>query len=185
MGISQAVFGIYQTAANALVIQHCWSLNGGVPERISGHQKFKECRNVWGATWSRIRYAEVKTYWSAPVSYSDHSYVSHLAQAVPLIIKGRKHKTATPTGTAHLKQNTTNCCHTALDNIDCLVMTERKILFLGCSVLERVEKLPYSTLLSVKGTKMLSLNNISTFVVMNIDFLWFLFHLNIIASRQE
>lgn len=76
--------------------------------------------DVWG-----------KMYWSTLVSYSDQSYVSHPTQAVPLIIKRRRNKAATPTCTEHLIENTTNCCHSALDNIDCLVMTEKNVLLLN------------------------------------------------------
>lgn len=114
-GISQAACGIYQTAANASVIQPRWSLNGGVSERISGDQKCEECRNVSGITCRGIQEARdvmhenvwVKTYWLSLVSQSNQSYVSHPTQAVSLIIIGRRNKAATPTGTAHLIENTT------------------------------------------------------------------------------
>lgn len=120
MGISQAAGSALQTEASSLVIQHGWSLKGRVSERISGDQKFEECRGVWGVTWRGIQEAEmyenvsVKMYWSTLVSNSNQSYVSHPTQAVPLIIKGRKNnRYCTP----HRK-NTTHCCHSAPDIID-------------------------------------------------------------------
>lgn len=78
-------------------------------------------RNVWNAemfgaphegeskrqrhdVWECLSFSQ--THWSALVSYSNQSYVSHPPQAASLIITERN-KAVTPTGTAHLTENTT------------------------------------------------------------------------------
>lgn len=78
-------------------------------ERISGNQKFKECRNFGRQLHeeeSRRQRCDVCGCLSSHVlscSYSNQSYVSHLTQAVALIIKRTKlsclsHRCLTPDG---------------------------------------------------------------------------------------
>ena len=107
-GISQAACGIHQNGGQRAGNPTPGEVRKeGFRERISGDQKFEECRNVVGTPGGRdVMYENVwvETFWSALVSYSSQSYVSRPNQAVPLIIKGRRkqscrsHRYCTPDG---------------------------------------------------------------------------------------
>lgn len=132
-GVSQAACGIYQATANALVIQHWWSLHRGRELVVIRNSRNAEI--LGGTAWRGIQEAEMWCMRMSHVlvcSYSNHSYVSHLTQAVPLIIKRTKlsclsHQCLTLDGKHNKKLPQCTGQHW-------LVMTQRKILF------------PYSTL---------------------------------------